>query len=348
MLLLLSVVCLPTLEAQTVKLWSNGTVKYSILAEELDSISFFEWPEKLPDDNNVTTEDNNVATEDYIVNFSTISGLSTVPGDFNSGVSGVYRYALEDASCAVDVFTYTSDPYTPYAIYEGWSEASSSVNVWKLYESWYGGILPTLFPAQSTEDFLTPACQKYHTGETALICNPGLICRAIFGKHIVADHTTLTTTETIGKLKGLWVAPTTEMSYVDPVIFNEDKQIYDLSDLEINALPANHRIEFVLYAYKPNDSAIKTFLNSLKTSLPGEGGVLVATAVLASSDADGKVTVNKNWQYVDASGTEGNFWEVVLRVVDKDGRESYSYELSDENMTNYCLIDDITYERASE
>lgn len=288
----------------------------------------------------------------YVASFESVAGLSTLPGMGYMANLGLYQYAMSDANGYTDAYIFTSAPYGNLNSEEATDDpnaGTTSVDVTQLAESYYGGFCPTTFAANSDEDNYTPACGEYHSGNGALICNPGLACKALFSRHIGADLSTLMGFMSVGKkVLGLWVAPTTEMAYVDPVRFEEAKQKFELDNVE--PLPANTRIEFVVYGYVESFdlSNFKKAVKTIKDAGAGmaSGGKLAAVVTLVSSDANGKVTVNSDWQYVDLSGTKAYLWEAALRVVDQNGKTVDSYSLTDE-MTNYCLVDDITYESAS-
>lgn len=291
----------------------------------------------------------------YVADFTSVAGLSTIPGlsFLSDRTLGIYQYSMSDASGYTDAYIYTQGAYGALDSEEPQDEAGTTgtVSVSQLADMYYGGFCPTTFAASSEEDYCTPACGEYHSGNGALICNPGTVCRAIFSRHIGLDLSTLLGALSVGKkVQGLWVAPTTEMAYVDGERFEAAKQKYDLSDLAIESLPAGYKIEFVVYGYVESFklSNFKEAMNSIKdagTSM-AKGGKLAAAVTLASSDANGKVTVNTDWQYVDLSGTKAYLWEATLRVVNGSGQTVDSW-LNDENYTNYCLVDDITYESAS-
>lgn len=274
------------------------------------------------------------------------------PANTLTSKMGVNSYVLSNDDRKIDVYHFSTDDLSQYLDTTGETRIQSS----KLEDMWngfYGGFTPTYFTADNTEEYAVPMCGTFHSGNSALICNPGMACRSIFSKHyplemamdnlISAGLAALT----MGDAQELWVAPT---DYYQ-ALTNEQYA----SDLDVAQLPANHRIEFVVFGYvksfsfKNMKELITTTVNAAKQV--GEGGTECASvAVLAETDANGAVTINKDWQKIDLSADKFGhhyLFETYIRVIDKaTGSESKSYTIdaSTNSSLGYVLVDDITFE----
>lgn len=215
-------------------------------------------------------------------------------------------------------------------------------------EAWYGGFCPTWFAADDEEQVYLPACRSYngtHTG--ALLCNPGTACKTIFTRHMAADLTSAMAAIKKLKVNSLYVCPVEAYNYI-----NDNENTRWEGGYDLTALPANHEIQFVVYGYVNhcNISNIQSAISSLKAAATevGQGGKMCEKpAVLAKTDGEGKLTVNKDWQKLDLSSIKDCYLlECAIRVVDTTtGKTSKTYVIDGENNEdlNYVLISDIAF-----
>ncbi len=300
-------------------------------------------------------DDDDDESGNYVSDFSSVYSLSALPGQqYTGGTTGVYQYAMSDKNGYTDAYIYMVGAYEGLedTTTSGTDLATTTVKISELSDKFYGGFCPV-----NIEDgwggWCLPACDTLRDGSTStshrvLLCNPGLLCRPLFSRHVAVDVNAVLGLLSVGKqVQGLWVAPTAEMAYADTARFNAAKSKYDLSGLNIDPLPAGYKIQFIAYGYVSsfNFTNVKEFLSTLKNAAAGmaKGGIASEPIDLVVSDSKGNVTVN-GWQYLDLSGIKAYLWEASLRVVDANNKTVSDYELSDDNFTNYCLVDDITYE----
>ena len=218
-------------------------------------------------------------------------------------------------------------------------------------ENYYGGFTPTWFAADDDSDesnpdgwYRIPASKSFHSGNSALICNPGIVCKTIFSRHIAADFDAAAAWLNVGKVKYIWVSPTALFEGLENN--NTDGYIEDFV-----ALPAGAQIQVVVYGYVDSfdisnwSKTIKSFENAFNVA-KGGGQRCEDIKTLAIADEEGKVTVNKEWQKIDLSSISKNYlFEIDIRVVDKDGKSISNYSLPTD--LTYILVDDITFEGKS-
>ena len=275
------------------------------------------------------------------IQYSAINGLSAK--------LGVNSYVLSDDEHKIDLYHFNLDDLSQYLDTTGETRIASQY-LETMGDNFYGGFCPTWYEADDDESYFVPINGSYHSGSQALLCNPGVACRALITKHYPMEFSltnvvaAATAALTLGDASELYVCPTdcytalTDSSYAD--------------DLEVNALPANHEIQFVVYGYVEhfsfsNFSSLISSVVSAGKSV-GDGGELCEDVItLASSDANGNVTVNKEWQKMDLSSIGHDYiLEAYIRVIDTTtGTTSKTYSIdSDTNSyLGYILIDDLSY-----
>ena len=264
-----------------------------------------------------------------------------------SGQLGLETYVLTSDE-GIDVYSYSTLPQG--TIIENYFDENGHITpegIAALGENFYGGFTPTWQKANNSDEenpyaYLLPANKSsYNSGSSALICNPGLVCRAFFSKHLGLDAKSLQAAGLIGDAKYLYVSPI--------AIYNELETGNEEGLIEnYVALPADNKIQVVVYGYV--DSFDVTNLNKTLNSFKGafasatSGGTLCADIKdIAVADGEGKVTVNKEWQKIDLSSLSDYYlFEIDIRVVGKDGKTNKDYELSDD--LKLILVDDITFE----
>lgn len=281
--------------------------------------------------------------DDYVADFSSIKHVSYIPGAQTvADKVGLNAFMFSDANGYTDVTSYvvaeSGEITTPYVIGE------------PEFENYYGGFCPTAYPASgeaSSGDgsyrLFAPANGTYHSGSSALVCNPGTLCRAIFARrHFAVDMSAAMSAFFVGDMKGLWVAPTAAYEYLTTADGRKE--------LGVTTSPANVEVRFVVYAYIKTLGVTgwQSLVSMFKTNASESDVKSKSYAVLAKTDADGEWTVNKEWQYVDLSDVEDYYvFEADLQVVDAaTGKTVSSFQLEDygdgQNGLNYCMVDDIT------
>lgn len=299
-------------------------------------------------------EDENSATVSNY-NQSAIMGASMLNN--LSSKAGVTTCYFTDESQIADFYTFSTE--TVDVISEHGTLTGSTLSMDKeglaFYgdEAWYGGFCPTWFAPDDEEQTLVPACHSYHGSNTgALICNPGTACRTMFSRHMSADLTSVMAAIKKLKISSLWVCPVEAYSYIGK---SDDEEGLG-SFYELPALPANHEIQFVVYGYVEHCSlsnfqeAIKT-LKDAGSSVAAGGKMCETPVVLASTDADGKLTVNAEWQKLDLSSIKDCYLlEAAIRVVEVDpttgtGKTSQKFSIDDQEngFLNYVLISDVAF-----
>jgi len=279
--------------------------------------------------------------------------IQYLPVQALSSKVGVNAYALSDDEHKIDVYHFNTDDLSAYLDTTGETRISSQY-LSKMWEGFYGGFTPTYCAANDENEYAVPMCHEFHSGNSALICNPGAACRSLIAKNypLEMDLTNLISSGlaalTVGDAKELYVCPTDYYT----ALTNSTVA----SELGITALPANHRIEFVMYGYVKSFSFtnFKQLLNTITEAgkSVGDGGEKCSDVkILAETDAEGNLTVNKEWQKVDLSDI-GHYYllEAYIRVVDKEtNKESSTYQIDASNNTylGYVVIDGITFESKS-
>lgn len=268
--------------------------------------------------------------------------------------AGLYSYVLQDGGSGyVDVWHYNAK--TPTEIIEsGFDSTGVTLDhnyMLELFSNSQGGFTPAWTSANDTRDnqvpFYLPVSGTYHSpnGTNALICNSGMICKALFSKHLSGDFDALLAAMSVGKLQKLYVQPNAcYKALIDSSNFNYE--------VDITAIPANHKVVFRIYGYVDsfNASSFKKAINTIKDAgkSVSNGGKLGGEIVLAEADKDGKVTVNTEWQEMDLSALEKYYlYEAYVTVVDGQGRESTSYTIENNPDLGYVWVDDLTFESAN-
>lgn len=277
--------------------------------------------------------------DDYVADYSSVNKVSYIPGaQTAANKMGLNAFMLSDANGYTDVTSY---------MYADESEITAPLVIDEAkFENFYGGFCPTAFAAtDESYPYFTPANGAYHSGSSALVCNPGTLCRALFARrHFAVDMSAAMSAFFVGDMEGLWVAPTAAYNYLTTA--------EGLSTLGVTSSPANIEVRFVVYAYIKSLGVTgwSSLLSMLKTNATESDVRSASYAVLAKTDANGNWTVNKEWQYVDLDDVEDYYiFEAALQVVDSaTGKTVSSFALEDygdgTNGLNYCMVDDITCE----
>lgn len=277
--------------------------------------------------------------DDYVADFSSIKEVSYIPGAQTAANKvGLNAFMFSDANGYTDVTSYvvadSGEITTPYVI-----DAEK-------FENYYGGFCPTTaYKASDTTEYrhFTPANGTFHSGSSALVCNPGTLCRAIFARrHFAVSMSAAMSAFFVGDMEGLWVAPTAAYEYLTTAD--------GLKELGVTTSPANVEVRFVVYAYIKTLGVTgwQSLVSMFKTNASESDVKSKSYAVLAKTDVNGKWTVNKEWQYVDLDDVEDYYiFEAALQVVDAaTGKTVSSFQLEDygdgQNGLNYCMVDDIT------
>lgn len=301
-------------------------------------------------------DENGDGGSDYIADYTNPKVNTNYAFDKIAGASGVSTFTFSDAQGYTDVYHYSTDGNSvKNYVTEECKLPTSSID--SLSGSYYGGFYNTWFTADNEDEWFTPINGTYHSGrKSALLCNPGTLCKAFFGKHLNFDLSTVLAKLTVGDAKCLYVCPTDIYSYLEPGADAEDEQLKaDNRDiLGLEKLPANTRVEFTVYGYIESFRFTdwKSFLTEFKKIATDEirsGGHKGTSVTIASADAEGKVTVNKEWQKVDLSSIGHCYlFEAYLSLVDANGKavESTVYDFANSYL-NYVIVDDITYESKS-
>lgn len=301
----------------------------------------------------------------------------------SDGTSDVFHYTILNEGGGDKVINAISGAETNVAEDgegESYDQTSGSLskNSYKAVgESFYGGFTPTWLEASTTCNYdnvddgaysYVPISGSYKSS-TALICNPGDYCRALFCKNLTGLSLL-----TVKKIKGLYVQAPKVYSILKEITDN-GKQAYAaksdsaaaiLDFLKIDSLPANTRIEFLVYGYSDgfSFSSFKQALEQVKNVAKdaAQGGVEGNPITLIETDDKGKVTnLLDDWAYLDLTiaNEEGKkvsncyLYEASIRVVDaKTGKKITTYEVTDNFMMsetpnsalNYVLVDNIAYE----
>lgn len=282
-------------------------------------------------------DDDDDDDKDYVADFTTINSATFIPGLQNaSNYAGLNSFMLSDKNGYTDVYSFTTSSVDttqfPMAVTSEFGNG------------WQGGITPTWFSATDEESYFTPASGAFHSGTGALICNPGTIERAIFSKHFAIDFSTALAYLNLGDIEGLYVAPTDAYNYLTT---EEGRKALGITN------PSSAvKIQFCVYGYIDSFrfSNLKQFISTIKGAAAsiGKGGT-ISSKVIDLATFDGTTwTVNKDWQYLDLDDLDDYYlFEGYIRVVDSNNKTTSAFAVSDDNMLNYCLIDDITWESKS-
>lgn len=281
----------------------------------------------------------------YVSNFSNPFIEESIIGKASAQM-GVNTYYLTSPEFC-DVYCYSAADKAALIELMNTDASLTSEGVKYLGENFYGGFTPTWFAANdTTEDnplwYLTPISKSYYSNSSALLVNPGEVCKALFSKHIAADVKSLMSALLVDEISCMYVcAPK-----IYEALENNNQGNYEWIDNYV-ALPAGNSIQLVVYGYVDSfnvsnwTKTLNTFKNAFKQA--AQGGALCAQPItLASADANGKVTVNKEWQKMDLTDLDDFYlFEVYIRVVDANGKVNNEYALPDD--LKYALIDDITF-----
>ncbi len=270
----------------------------------------------------------------YYADFSNVAAVSYIPGVYKtSAITGVNSYMLSDASGYTDAYCFTTWSVGDTASI---SSANPLTPGKDLIEGFQGGMCPATISAVTNAGYstLAPACDSLPSSNTSgyLICCPGSLERALFSKHFAVDITAAFSYLRLKDMQSFCVCPA--------------KAYDDIND-ELSTSYKSSKIQFVLYGYVSSfnfssfSKALETIKNAGKNV--GTGGDKVTTITLATSDANGKWTVNNAWQKVDVSSDKHYLYEGYLQVVDASGN-TVSDAISDENGLNFCCIGDMAYE----
>lgn len=290
-------------------------------------------------------DDDDEGPKTYVMDYSKPKVNTTGAFDMIANKTGVSTFTLSDALGYSDVYFFSTDgakvkEYATQSADLTLSEAALD----SIYTTYYGGFFPTWFMSGDSTEWFAPYSRTYKSGNGALLCNPGLVCRALFSKHIQVDLTAALSMLLLDEIEGLYVNTTSIYE-----LFEEEEGNAELrAELGIADLPANSRIEFVVYGYVDSFSfnSFSTFLSTLKdgASQIASGGHEGTPVVLAETDADGKTTVKvKDWTYVDLDNIDDCYlFEAYIRIVDANGKTIDTYDMNNSYL-NYVLVDDITY-----
>lgn len=282
-------------------------------------------------------DDDDDDDKDYVADFTTINSATCIPGlQKAAAYTGLYSYMFSDKNGYTDVYSFTTSSVDTTAF---------PMEVTPVFSTgWQGGITPTYVSANCDTSFYTPASGAYHSGSGALICNPGTLERALFSKHFAIDFSTALAYLNLGDIEGLYVAP------IDAYNFLTTEE--GRAELGVTNPSSAVKIQFCVYGYIDSFrfSNLTSFINTIKgaASSIGNGGKMSAK-VIDLATFDGKTwTVNKDWQYLDLDDIDDYYlFEAYIRVVDSNNKTTKAFEVTDNNMLNYCLIDDITWESKS-
>lgn len=296
-------------------------------------------------------EDENSATVSNY-NQSAVMGASMLNN--LSSKAGVTTCYFTDESQIADFYTFSTLPVDTISEHGTLTGSTLSMDKEGLAfygdEAWYGGFCPTWFAPDDDEQVYLPACRSFHGSNTgALLCNPGTACRTMFSRHMSADLTSVMAAIKKLKISSLWVCPVEAYNYID----KNDQTRWD-GGYSLTELPANHEIQFVVYGYVEHCSLsnFKEAIQTLKdagSSVAAGGKMCETPVVLASTDADGKLTVNADWQKLDLSCIKDCYLlEAAIRVVDKNtGKTSQTFAIpGDEDQNedlNYVLVSDVAF-----
>lgn len=290
-------------------------------------------------------DDDEEGDKDYVMSYETPKVNTTGVFDMIANTTGVSTFTLSDALGYSDIYFFSNDgaKVKEYALQAG-DLTLSQATLDSICQSFYGGFYPTWFEANDEEEWFTPYNGTFHSGNGALLCNPGLVCRSFFSKHIQLDMSAGMSALLLKEIKCLYVNTTSVYE-----LFEDKEGNAELREgLEIVDLPKNSRIEFVVYGYidsfRFND--FKSFFSALKggATQVANGGKEGTPLTIAETDANGKTTVKvKDWTRVDLSDIDDCYlFEAYLRVVDANGKTIDTYDLN-HSYLNYILVDDITY-----
>lgn len=220
-----------------------------------------------------------------------------------------------------------------------------------------GGFCPTWFGATDNTPY-APACGKFNNGNGALLCNPRMLLRPFFSRHMALDLTSLMSAIRKLKINSLYVCPSDVYNYIGK---SDDDTPYDYEGIAPEALPADHQIQFVVYGYVNSFSInnIQSAISTLKgaTSSVANGGTMCANPiVLAETDSNGNLTVSKEWQKMDLTDLKDYYlFEAAIRVYDKTTQKtSEKYAIgtqasvgeettSSNDYLNYVLVSDVAF-----
>lgn len=269
-----------------------------------------------------------------------------------SSKAGVTTCYFTDDSQIADFYTFSTEPVeviSQHGTPTGTTLAMDKEGL-AFYgdEAWYGGFCPTWFAADDDDQVYLPACRSFHAPNTgALLCNPGTACRTMFSRHMSTDLTSVMAAIKKLKISSLWVCPVEAYNYLDTALVSRWDGGYNFT-----ALPENQEIQFVVYGYVEHCSlsSFKEAIETLKeagSSVAAGGKMCETPIVLASTDEEGKLTVNADWQKLDLSSIKDCYLlEAAIRVVDKStGETSKRYTIdSDSNEDlNYVLVSDVAF-----
>ncbi|MCR5695855.1 MAG: hypothetical protein K6G73_02640 [Marinilabiliaceae bacterium] len=268
--------------------------------------------------------------------------------------ANLYSYILQDGGSGyVDVWHYNMLP-PDEIIASGFDTTGVALDhsyMKDLFGNSQGGFCPAWTSADDTNSdnapYYLPISGTYHneSGSNALICNSGMICKALFSKHLSGDFDALLAAMSVGKLQKLYVQP----NACYKALIDSENFGYEVN---VTPLPANHKIVFRIYGYVDsfNASSFKKAINTIKDAgkSVSNGGKLGGEIVLAEADANGKVTVNTEWQEMDMSALEKYYlYEAYVTVVDGNGKDSDTYTIENNADLGYVWVDDLTFESAN-
>lgn len=290
-------------------------------------------------------DDDEEGSGDYVMSYETPKVNTTGIFDMIANTTGVSTFTFSDAMNYSDLYFFSNNGQ----MVKDYATQSADLSLTgaaldSLFGTYFGGFYPTWYAANDEEQWFTPYNETYHSGNGALICNPGLVCRALFSKHMQADLSTAMSYILLKDIKCLYINTTSIYK-----LFEEEEGNAELrKELEIADLPANSRIEFLVYGYvdsfRFND--FKSFLSALKggATQVASGGKAGTAVTVAETDANGKTTVKvKDWTRVDLGNISDCYlFEAYLRIVDNNGKTIDTYDLNG-SWLNYILVDDITY-----
>lgn len=290
-------------------------------------------------------DDDEEGPKTYVMDYSTPKVNTTGAFDMIANKTGVSTFTLSDGLGYSDVYFFSTDgaKVKEYAT-QSESLTLSEAALDSIYTTYYGGFFPTWFMSGDSTEWFVPYSGTYHSGNGALLCNPGLVCRALFSKHIQADMSAALSLLLLDEIEGLYVNTTSIYELLEEGEGNAELR----EEIGIAELPKNSRIEFVVYGYIDSFSfnSFSSFLGALKSGATqvANGGKAGTPIVLAETDANGKTTVKvKDWTYVNLDNIDDCYlFEAYIRIVDANGKTIDTYDLNNSYL-NYVLVDDITY-----
>lgn len=276
----------------------------------------------------------------YIYSTSSIGIDESIIGS-STAKMGLFTYVL--TSNSISVYCYNlGDKQTICENYMNADNTLTAEGIAYLGSNFYGGFTPTWYPANSEDDdswYLTPAGGSYKSNNAALLCNPGVACKAMFHKQIAASASGLASIALVKEPVCLYACPIELYNDLE----SDSVQCVD----NYVALPAGDEIRLVVYGFVDsfNLSNWDKTLNSFKSAFSSatSGGTKCSSYItLAKADDKGKITVNKDWQKIDLADLKDFYcFECYIEVVKKDGTKDSNYELPDD--LNMCLVSDISF-----